>query len=116
MAKKGRPTVYMSGEDKPVTISLRLSKELHTRIESYAHRHRQTFSELVRDGLEWRLGDGDPHGEGHSFWEPQASANPTYYSNTPGTGNSVSGGTVPSILDTILARLDALTEAVAQQA
>jgi hypothetical protein len=55
---------YQSDEEKPVTISMRLPKELHSRLEQYASEHRQSISELVRDGLEWRLSDGDPRGLG----------------------------------------------------
>jgi hypothetical protein len=55
MAKKGRPFTYQSDDDKPVTISLRIPKELHTRLERYRKQHRQSLSELVKDGIEMRL-------------------------------------------------------------
>src|SRR5262245_53003224 len=64
MAKLDKRLKYQSDDEKPVTISLRLPKDLHTRLEQYAMQHRQSISELVRDGLEWRLGDGDPRGLG----------------------------------------------------
>src|SRR5215831_16991119 len=62
MAQLDKRLKYQSDEEKPVTISLRLPKELHTRLVRYAMEHRQPISALVRDGLAWRLGDGDPHG------------------------------------------------------
>jgi hypothetical protein len=79
MAKKGRPATYQSDEDKPVTISMRVPKELHTRLERYAKQHRQSISELMRDGIEWRIGDGDPRGlgDGAGTHNPQE-----YYGNT----------------------------------
>ena len=55
----GRPTLY-SDEDRPVTVSLRIPRDLHTQLMRYAARHRQTVSELVKDGLEWRLDQDDP--------------------------------------------------------
>ena len=64
MAKKGRPFTYQSDEERPVTISLRVPKELHTRLDRYAKQHRQYISELLIDGMEWRIGDGDPRGLG----------------------------------------------------
>ena len=40
---------------------MRLPRELHARLERYASEHRQTVSELVRDGIEMRLDEpADP--------------------------------------------------------
>src|SRR5262249_71428 len=64
MAKLDKRLKYRNDDEKPVTISMRLPRELHTRLEQYASQHRQSISELVRDGLEWRLEDGDPRGLG----------------------------------------------------
>jgi len=64
LAKLDKRLKYQNDDEKPVTISMRLPKELHTRLVRYAMEHRQPISELVRDGLEWRLGDGDPRGLG----------------------------------------------------
>jgi hypothetical protein len=79
MAKKGRPFTYQSDEERPVTISLRVPKELHTRLDRYAKQHRQHISELLIDGIEWRIGDGDPRGLG----DGTGTKNPQmYYGNT----------------------------------
>lgn len=64
MAKMGKRLKYHNDEEKPVTISMRLPKELHARLEQYAAQHRQSISELVRDGLEWRVSEGDLRGFG----------------------------------------------------
>jgi hypothetical protein len=64
MTKLDKRLKYQNDDEKPVTISMRLPKELHTRLEQYATQHRQSISELVRDGLEWRLSEGDPRGLG----------------------------------------------------
>ena len=64
MAKLDKRLKYQNDDEKPVTISMRLPKELHARLEQYATQHRQSISELLRDGLEWRLADGDPRGLG----------------------------------------------------
>ena len=81
VAKKGRPFTYQSDDDKPVTISMRVSKELHTRLERYAKQHRQSISELMRDGIEWRIGEGDPRSL--SVWGSTSSPQ-EYYGNTEG--------------------------------
>jgi hypothetical protein len=74
MTKLDKRLKYHSDDDKPVTISLRLPRELHARLEQYATQHRQSISELMRDGLEWRLSEGDPRGlgAGGSSSSPQA--------------------------------------------
>ena len=71
MAKKGRPFTYQSDDDRPVTISVRLPAELTDLVKRYAAAHGQMpISELVREGLEWRIGDGDPRGMGMYLREP----------------------------------------------
>jgi hypothetical protein len=79
MAKLDKRLKYQSDDEKPVTISMRLPKELHTRLEQYATQHHQSVSELVRDGLEWRLGDGDPRGLGDTSTKDDKAY---YMSNT----------------------------------
>ena len=76
MAKKGRPFTYQSDEERPVTISLRLAHDLYDRLERHAQRHRQSVSELVRDGIEMRLAvQADPR------WQT-AQEQELYYDNT----------------------------------
>jgi hypothetical protein len=60
MAKLGRPFVYQSAEEKPVTVSLRIPRDLAERMKRYASRHRQSVTDLLLDGLTWRLEQGDP--------------------------------------------------------
>jgi predicted transcriptional regulator len=82
MAKLDKRLKYQSDDEKPVAISLRLPRELRTRLERYATQHRQSISELVRDGLEWRLSEGDPRGLG----EASTQDDEVYYmSNTANT-------------------------------
>jgi len=79
LAKLDKRLKYQNDDEKPVTISMRLPKELHTRLVRYAMEHRQPISELVRDGLEWRLGDGDPRGLGDASTKDDEAY---YMSNT----------------------------------
>jgi hypothetical protein len=60
MAKLGRPFTYQSEEERPVTVSLRIPRDLHDRMSRYAARHRQNITELLLDGLRWRLEQDDP--------------------------------------------------------
>jgi hypothetical protein len=55
MADKGRPPVYQSDEDKPVTVSLRVPRDLYSRLEHYRLIHRQSITEVLLDGLRLRL-------------------------------------------------------------
>jgi hypothetical protein len=56
MAKKGRPFVYQSDTEKPVTVSLRLPRDLYARVERYVKMHPgMTLTEFVLDGIQLRL-------------------------------------------------------------
>lgn len=59
---RGRPVLY-DDETRPVTISVRLPHALYARLERYAKIYRQSITELVRDGLEWRLELDDPRSQ-----------------------------------------------------
>jgi hypothetical protein len=53
------------------TISLKMPMDLLDRVKTYASRHRQSLSALIRDGLEWRMSAGAPrwpfaNGRGYS--------------------------------------------------
>ncbi len=56
MAKKGRPFVYQSDTEKPVTVSLRIPRDVYKQIERYVHMHPgMTLTEFVLDGIRLRL-------------------------------------------------------------
>jgi hypothetical protein len=56
MAKRGRPFAYQSDDEKPVTVSLRLPREVYTQVERYVHRHPgMTLTEFMLDGIRLRL-------------------------------------------------------------
>src|SRR6266516_5385023 len=74
MAKRGRPFTYQSEDEKPVTVSLRIPRDLYDRMSRYAARHWQSVTELLLDGLTWRLEQDDPRRE--SIGEM------SYYDNT----------------------------------
>jgi hypothetical protein len=74
MAKRGRPFTYQSEDEKPVTVSLRIPRDLYDHMSRYAARHRQSATELLLDGLTWRLEQDDPHGE--------SMGDMSYYDNT----------------------------------
>jgi hypothetical protein len=74
MPKLGRPLVYQEGDKRPVTMSLRVPADVYDRLKRYASAHRQSITELLLDGLQWRLEQGaDPRG--HSLNDRQ------YYDN-----------------------------------
>jgi hypothetical protein len=56
MAKKGRPFVYQSDAEKPVTVSLRLPRDLYEQAQRHVRiRYPMTLTELLVDGLRLRL-------------------------------------------------------------
>ncbi len=56
MAKKGRPFAYQSDEEKPVTVSLRLPRDVYEQAKRYVRMHPgMTLTELLLDGLQLRL-------------------------------------------------------------
>ena len=75
----GRQPRYDDAQERPVTVSLRIPRELATEMKVYASRHRQSVTELLLDGLKWRLREGDPRGGGMTMSQPLGEE---YYSNT----------------------------------
>ena len=64
------------------TISLKMPQALLDRVQRYARLHRQSISELIRDGVEWRITEGDPRGLGVSTPQHSLSADNEYSRNT----------------------------------
>ena len=64
------------------TISLKMPQELLDRVQRYARLHRQSISELIRDGLEWRITEGDPRSLGVSPPQQTPSDDDVYSRNT----------------------------------
>jgi len=57
----GRRPRY-SEDERPVTVSLRIPHDLAQRMKRDASLHRQSITEILLDGLRWRLGDGEYYG------------------------------------------------------
>jgi hypothetical protein len=56
MAKKGRPVVYQAEDEKPVTVSLRLPRDVYDRVARYVKRHPgMTLTEFFLEGARLRL-------------------------------------------------------------
>ena len=50
-----RPLKYATESDKPVSISLRIPRTLYEQAQQHAQKRRTTLTELVIEGLRWRL-------------------------------------------------------------
>jgi hypothetical protein len=64
MARK--PTGRPPGRPKTkeyATLLARVPQEFVDRVKTYARVHRQSISELIRDGLAWRITGGDPRAQ-----------------------------------------------------
>jgi hypothetical protein len=101
------------------TISLKIPTTLLARVQTYARLHRQSLSELIRDGLEWRIGAGDPLQQRYTTGE---NAGQEYNGNTeiPFETERVSASpdVLQQILDTLAhqdTRLQALAQALEQR-
>jgi hypothetical protein len=91
-------------------------------MKRYASLHRQNVTELLLDGLKWRIGEGDPRGLGMAMPPQTAYGDNEHYGNTeiPSDALSESGSTaVLEEIRTALARqetqLQALTQALEQR-
>ena len=51
----GRPPTYLSDAEKPVSVSLRLPRELYEQAQQYVRLRRTTLTELLIDALRLRL-------------------------------------------------------------
>jgi hypothetical protein len=58
--KRGRPKGTRTAVVELETVSFKAPVELLARVRKYAKEHRQSLSEIVRDGLVWRVEEGDP--------------------------------------------------------
>jgi hypothetical protein len=104
---KGHPKKYHAEEEKPITISLRVPRELVVPLRRYAAQHRQSMSELLLDGLRWRLSEGAPRGNGLAFPPAGVETDKPYYDNTGEQGR---------VLREVHAMLASLRETVASGA
>jgi hypothetical protein len=65
------------------TVLARIPAELAELVKRYAAARGQLpVSELIREGLEWRIGDGDPRGMGMYLSQPTGISEKVYSSNT----------------------------------
>jgi hypothetical protein len=51
----GRPKTYLSEDEKPVTVSLRIPRPVYEQAQKYVSLHRTTMTEVLLDGLRLRL-------------------------------------------------------------
>ena len=50
-----RPPKYASEEDKPVSVTFRIPRNLYDQAQQHAQRRQTTLTELVCEGLQMRL-------------------------------------------------------------
>lgn len=60
VSKRGRPVGTRTSTVELATLSFKVPVELKARLQAYAKQRRHSISELIREGVEWRLGEGDP--------------------------------------------------------
>lgn len=110
-----KPTGRPRGRPKTkeyVTLMARVPQELADQVQRYARRHRQTLSDVLRDGLVVLVQDEEPYGHFLS----DTNTVPAIVSDKNATAENVSD-TVPSILsDTKEEQADMLSDSKEDQA
>ena len=60
VSKRGRPKGTRRATVELETLSFKVPAEFKARLQAHAKQRRQSISELIREGVEWRIGEGDP--------------------------------------------------------
>ena len=102
-----------------VTLVARVPADLAALVKRYATEHGSLpVSELIREGLEWRIGDGDPRGNGLYLEQPTGIRAQTYNSNTA-IGHEAQGDETLQEVRALLAQqweqIQALAQALERQ-
>ena len=80
-----KPTGKPVGRPKTkeyVTLLARVPADLAELVKRYAGEHGQSVAALIREGVEWRIGDGDPRGMGLYLAQPIDHSEKVYDTNT----------------------------------
>ena len=80
-----KPTGKPVGRPKTkeyVTLLARVPADLAALVKRYAGEHGQSVAALIREGVEWRIGDGDPRGMGLYLAQPIDHSEKVYDTNT----------------------------------
>src|SRR5215471_5439175 len=111
-----KPTGRPVGRPKTkeyVTLLARVPADLAELAKRYAVEHGQSVAELMREGVEWRIGDGDPRGMGLYLGQPRDQSEKVYYTNTE-TARSEEHGELLREMHAEQARQGAQLQAVIQ--
>jgi hypothetical protein len=105
------------------TISLKIPQDLLDRVQAYARMHRQSVSELIRDGLAWRITEGDPRSFGATVPQGTVNHDNEYYRNTEIPSSAQEPAELGDVLQAILTtvarqetQIRALAEAIEHRA
>jgi hypothetical protein len=99
------------------TISLKIPQDLLDRVQAYARMHRQSVSELIRDGLAWRITEGDPRSFGATVPQGTGNHDHEYSRNTETPSSAPEHAELSRVLQAILttvARQETQIRALAQ--
>jgi hypothetical protein len=111
MAKKstgrpvGRPVGTRTATVELETLSFKVPAEFKAQLQAYAKQRRHSISELIREGVEWRIGEGDPL---NMRYGTVASGETAYEGNTGNTKGVEAG------VEFLHGMLSALVEEVRQ--
>jgi hypothetical protein len=100
-----KPTGKPVGRPKTkeyVTLLARVPADLAELVKKYAGEHRISVATVLREGAEWRIGDGDPRHNGMYLDQPTGIREQVYHSNT---GNSTAAPQTDEALQEVRALL-----------
>lgn len=97
------------------TLLSRVPQDLAELADRYAKQHGQSISELIRKGLEWRIGDGDPRGNGLYLAEPIGINEKVYDSNTGNNTVVPAQSDIATLLSDLLTQLQANSDKILQE-
>ena len=89
-----KPTGRPVGRPKTkeyVTLLARVPADLAELVKRYAGERGQSVAALIKDGLEWRIGDGDPRGMGLYLGQLRDQREKGYYTKTETAVEGASG-------------------------
>ena len=101
----GRPKGTRTATVELETLSFKVPAEFKAQLQAYAKQRKQSISELIREGVEWRIGEGDPL---NMRYRTVASGETAYEGNTGNTDKAELG------IEFLHGMLSALVEEVRQ--
>lgn len=103
VSKRGRPVGTRTATVELDTLSFKVPAEFKAQLQAYARQRRHSISELIREGVEWRIGEGDPLNIRYGTVASDETAHEGNTGNTQGveTGVELLHGMLSALVDEV---------------